>query len=67
MDLQLRLGEDGGLGGRLHLDEGAGAGHDEIGVGLGGGILGVVEIEHRLAVGDAAGDRGDMVAQRDGP
>ena len=40
------------------------AGHHEIGVGLGGGVLGIVEVEHRRAVVDAAGDGGDLVAQR---
>ena len=52
--------------GGLHFDDVAGAGHDEIGVGLGLGILGVVEIEHRGVVEHAAGDRRDMVAQRVG-
>ena len=35
------------LGGALHLDDAAVAGHDEIGVGIGCRILGVIEIEHR--------------------
>ena len=39
------------LGGRLHLDDVAGAGHDEIGVGLGLRIFGVVEIEHGGVLG----------------
>ena len=39
------------------------AGHDEIGVGLGLDVLGIVEVEHRRAAEDAAGDRGDVVAR----
>ena len=35
------------LGGRLDLDEPAVAGHDDVGVDLGGGVLGVVEVEQR--------------------
>jgi hypothetical protein len=54
------------LGGALHLDDAAIAGHDKIGVGLGFRILGIVEIEHRRAVIDAAGDRRDIVAQHIG-
>ena len=50
----------------LHLDDPFRAGHDEIGVGLRCGVLGVVEIEHRGAVADAAGDGRHMVAQRVG-
>src|SRR2546430_10366243 len=48
----------------LHLDESSGAGHDEIGIGVGLRILGVIEIEHRRAAADAARDGGDVVAQR---
>src|SRR6202043_363742 len=51
------------LRGALYLDNAAVAGHDKIGVGIGLRILGVVEVEHRRAVIDAAGDRGDIVAQ----
>src|SRR5690606_19583043 len=47
----------------LHLDEPARAGDDEIGVGLCGRILGIVEIEHGRARIDAAGDGGDMVLE----
>ena len=52
------------LGRALDFDDAAGTGHDEIGIGLGLGILGVIEIEHRRALIDAAGHRGDVVAQR---
>src|SRR5258705_8836797 len=63
---ELLLGERNFLGRALHLDDPSGAGHDEIGIGVGLGILGIVEVEHRRAVGDAAGNGGDMVAQRVG-
>ena len=52
------------LRGALHLHDPSGAGHDEIGIGVGFRVLGIVEVEHGRAVADAAGDRGDMVAQR---
>ena len=52
------------LGGRLHLDDVAGAGHDEVRVRVGAGILRIVEIEHRDALVDAARDRRDVIAQR---
>src|SRR5579884_427364 len=38
------------LGRRLHLDEAAVAGHDDVDIDLGIGILGVVEVEERDAV-----------------
>ena len=47
------------LGGRLDLDEAAVAGHDDVGVDLGGRVLRVVEVEQRHAVDDAARDGGD--------
>src|SRR5579884_743127 len=49
---------------RLHLDEPAVAGHDDVHVGLRRRVLGVVEVEERRAVDDADGDRGDRVAER---
>jgi len=51
--------ERGALGGRLNFDDAAGAGQHEIRVGKRLRIFGVVEIEHRSAGNDAAGDRGD--------
>src|ERR1700710_2867739 len=51
------------FGRALNLDDAAVAGHHEIGVGIGLGILGVIEIEYRRAVADAAGNRRDIVAQ----
>src|ERR1044072_5556777 len=51
---QLLLAECDLLGGGLHFHDIAGAGHDEIGVGVGLGIFRVVEIEHRDAVMHAA-------------
>src|SRR5689334_17822950 len=60
---ELGFGERRLLRGALHLDDAAVAGHDEIGVGLRFGILGIVEIEHRRALIDAAGDRRDIVTQ----
>src|SRR5215510_12629532 len=47
----------------LHLYDAAVAGRHEIGVGLGFRILGVVEIEHRRALIDAARNRCDIVSQ----
>ena len=44
------------------LDEAAGAGDDEVGVRFGGGVLGIVEIEHRYALVNAAGHRRHVVA-----
>src|SRR5262245_60304307 len=52
------------LGGALHLDELARAGHDDVHVHLGARILGIVQIEHGLAVDDADADGGDAVADR---
>src|SRR5271165_2864837 len=65
------LGEEpvvewGPLGRRLDLDDPPGPGQHEIRVGLGLRILGVVEVEHRRPCNDAAGDRGNRVAQRQG-
>src|SRR5437588_2049856 len=40
------------LGGRLHLDELAAPGHDDVHVHLGRRVLGVVEVEHRRARDD---------------
>ena len=59
---ELLLAERLALGRALDLDDAARAGHDEIGVGAGRGILEIVEVDDRLAVEDAAGDRRDMVA-----
>ena len=61
---ELGLAEHGSLRRGLHLHQSARAGDDEVGVGLRLRILGVVEVEHRRALVDAAGDRGDVVAQR---
>ena len=41
------------LGGGLHLDQAAVAGHHHVRVDLGRGVLGVVEVEQRAAVDDA--------------
>src|SRR5664279_2620937 len=51
------------FGGALHFDDSSVARHDEIRVGFGLGILGIIEIEHRHAIVDAAGDRSHIVAQ----
>ena len=48
-------------GRRLHLDEPAVAGHDDVHVDLRARVLGVVEVEQRLPVDDADRDRGDGV------
>src|SRR5436190_1380861 len=51
------------LRGRLHLDQPPAAGHHDIHVHLGGRILGVVEIEQRLALDYAHRDGCDRLAQ----
>ena len=55
------------LGGALHLDEAAVAGHDDVHVDVGLRVLLVGEIEQRHAVDDADADGGDVVVDRDGP
>src|SRR5512133_882609 len=52
------------LRGRLHLDETAAPGHDEVEVDLGPRVLRVVEVEQRLAFDDAQRDRCHRVRQR---
>src|SRR5829696_2045822 len=47
------------LGRRLHLDELARAGHHDVHVHLGRGVLDVLEVEKRLARDDSDRDRGD--------
>src|SRR5690348_1287076 len=61
---ELRVDERLVLGGRLDLDDAAFAGEHEIRIGLGHGILGVVEIEHRRCLMNAARDGGDRIDQR---
>ena len=58
-----RLVERRAFGGRLDLDDSAHPGQHEIGVGHRLRIFGIVEIEHGDMGNDAAGDRGDIVAQ----
>ena len=48
------------FGSPLHLDEAFGVVHHDVHVGLGLGVLGVVEIEHRLPAEDADRNRGDL-------
>ena len=55
------------FGGGLDFDNIAGAGHHEIGVGVGFRIFGVIEIEHGGAFEHAAGDGGDVIAQHFAP
>ena len=52
------------LGGQLRLDDRAVAGQHEIAVAAGLAVLVIVEVEHRLAVVDAAADRRDLGADR---
>ena len=52
------------LGRRLHLDEPAVAGHHDVHVDVGGRVLGVVEVEQRLAVDDADRDGRDRAGER---
>src|SRR5215211_280690 len=49
---------------RLHLDQLAAAGRDDVDVDVGGRVLRVVEIEQRLAVHDSCGDGGDGTGER---
>ena len=58
-----RIVERRRLGGRLDLDDTAGAGQHEIGVGLGRRVLGVVKIEHRHTFDHAARHRRDAVIE----
>ena len=48
--------------GRLRLGDVAVFEQDEVGVGIGGRILDIIEVEHRRALMDAADDRGDLLA-----
>src|SRR5439155_1611297 len=52
------------LGRALHLHELAAARHDDVHIHLGTRVLGVAEVEQRLALDDADADRGDVVADR---
>ncbi len=52
------------LGGRLHLDEAAVRGHDDVHVRLRGRVLRVVEVEQRPALDHADRDGGDLAAER---
>ena len=49
---------------RLDLDQAPLAGHDDVGVHLRRGVLGVVEVEQRAAVDDPAGDGRDRSGDR---
>src|SRR5437879_10956396 len=59
--VQPRAAEGHLLGRALHLHELAAAGHDDVHVHLGTRVLGVAEVEQRLALDDADADRGDVV------
>src|SRR3954452_8943823 len=60
-----RLAREGvALGSRLHLHEAPVAGHDDVHVGVGARVLGVVEVEQRRALHDTDRDGGDRVAER---
>src|SRR5690606_34378818 len=52
------------FGRALHLDQAAALGHHHVHVGVAVGVLGVVEVEHRLALVDAHRHRGDEFAHR---
>ena len=52
------------FGRALHLDEGAGFVHDHVHVGLGLGVFGVFEVQHRLAADDADRDRRHLPVHR---
>ncbi len=49
--------------GALDFHQTARARDDEIRIRLGGGILVVIQIEHRRALVDAAGNRGHMILE----
>src|SRR3954469_15373594 len=49
------------LGGRLYFDQAAVPGHDDVHVGVGIRVLGVVEVEQRHAFDDADGDGGNGI------
>jgi hypothetical protein len=55
------------LGRALHFDEVAGAGHDDVHVGVAGDVLDVLEVEQRRAVDDAHRDRRDRAGDRRRP
>src|SRR6516162_2889321 len=61
---EVLLGEGPLLRRALDLDDPALAGEDEIGIGLGGAVLLVVEVEDRPALGDAAGDGAHLARER---
>ena len=61
---KLSCREGDAFGRRLDLDPAAVAGHDEIGVGLGRRVLGVVEIEQGLAAHQADRNGGDRQQRR---
>ena len=54
------LGERCAFGGALDFHQPARPGQHEIGVGLGGGVLVIVQVQHRLALDDAAAYRRDL-------
>jgi hypothetical protein len=64
--VEVRARQRRALGGGLDLDERALAGHDDVRVDLGGGVLAVVEVEHRRPADHAARDRRDAAGQRVG-
>src|SRR3546814_123206 len=57
------LAEGSSLRRSLNLDDPAGSGHDEIGVRLRSRILQIVQVYHRLAGKDAAGNRRNMILE----
>ncbi len=57
------LAEGRAFRGALDFHQTARTRDDEIRVGFGGGILVVIEIEHRRALVDTAGNRGHMILQ----
>src|SRR5579862_2082795 len=60
-----RLPREGiALRGRLHLDEAAVPRHDDVHVGVGARVLGVVEVEERNPVDHPDRDRSNRVAER---
>ena len=60
---QFRVAERGLLARALNLDETSAAGHDDVHVDLGRHVLGVIQIEHGLAIHDPHADCRHAVAQ----
>src|SRR5262249_51904089 len=61
--VELRAPEGHLLGRPLHFHEGARPRHHHVHVNLGRGVLGIIEVERRLALHDAHADGGHAIAE----